>query len=206
MACHLFLSLVKKVLGEHVLLLCHWHLGCLGRASWLATSTMAASIRLDRLLWNHGALLSTEAQNGRKSQTRRQKKTQGSVRSVLKLSHIFNHYMFMLNNIGTNLLSTNRYPLPPHYLPTNLINSRKWDIHHLSCQVFISVGPLGQLFLILSMNNCTDFFNFRNQRTSYSGFFKPLKELAILMKQPVNPSSFVERYLISNFIEYHRYI
>jgi hypothetical protein len=47
------------------------------------------------------------------------------------------------------------------------------------------------------MNLCSDFFNFRNQRTSYSGFFKPLKELAILMKQPVNPSSFVERYLIS---------
>ncbi len=112
MACHLFLSLVKKVLGEHVLPLCHWHLGCLGRAYWLATS-----IRLDRLLWNLGALLSnsrsTEAQNGRKSQTRRQKETQGSVWSVLKLSHIFNHYMFMLNKISTNLVLS-RYPLPPH--------------------------------------------------------------------------------------------
>jgi hypothetical protein len=81
-ACHLFLSLVKKVLGEHVLLLCHWHLGCLGRASRLATS-----VRLDRLLWNLGALLSnsrsTEEQNGQKSQTRRQKKAQG--RSFIRL-------------------------------------------------------------------------------------------------------------------------
>jgi hypothetical protein len=55
--------------------------------------------------------------------------------------------------------------------------------------------PLGS-YLILLMNSCSDFFNFRNQRTSYSGLFKP-KELEILMKQPVNPSSFVERYLIS---------
>jgi hypothetical protein len=58
------------------------------------------------------------------------------------------------------------------------------------------LAPLGS-YLILLMNFCSDFFNFRNQRTSYSGFFKPLKELAILMKQPVNPGSFVKRYLIS---------
>jgi hypothetical protein len=56
---------------------------------------------------------------------------------------------------------------------------------------FLSVlAPLGS-YLILLMNFCSDFFNFRNQRTSFSGFFKPLKELAILMKQPL------ERYMIS---------